>query len=48
MSHITIHVLGGVVQDVEGLPVGWTYEVLDQDNPETPLDRWLEQHDMPQ
>ena len=29
---ITIVVEGGVVQDVEGLPDGWTYLIEDNDN----------------
>lgn len=49
MSHIKIYVFGGIVQDVEGLPDGWTYEVVDEDNPETSMmDSWLEMHDVPQ
>ena len=48
MSHIKIYVSGGAVHDVEGLPDGWTYEVVDEDHPETYMESWLEKHDMPQ
>ena len=40
LGTINIIVSGGVVQEVEGLPSDWTYEVFDQDNDPFAADRF--------
>lgn len=36
-KEVTIYILGGVVDDVKGLPEGWTYRIEDHDLGDTDL-----------
>lgn len=50
MDNIKIYVQGGMITDVEGLPDGWTYDVIDYDTVEESeaLNDFWEKADMPQ